>query len=58
MIGYKVLAKVRRELDNILILMDELEDRGLPKDEVVKIILNESRKLTKTDEHPNEDKQA
>ena len=55
MIGYKILAKVRRELDNILILMDELETRGLPKDEIVNIILHESEKLTKTDEQSNED---
>lgn len=38
--------------------MDELEAKGLPKDEIVNIILHESGKLSKTDELTDEDKET
>ena len=56
MIVYKVLSKVRRELDNIFVLMDELEKKGLPKEAIVKMILNESEKPSKKDECSSKDK--
>lgn len=41
MIKYTELARVRRELENILLLIDELDQRGIPKDVIVDKIIDE-----------------
>ena len=41
---------VRIELENILLLIDELGERGISKDEIVDIILNEHKKPDSKDE--------
>jgi len=43
-ISYTNIARVRRETENILMLVDELSKRGIPKEIIVKIILNEHEK--------------
>ena len=55
MIEYTNIARVRRELENILMLIDELEAKGLPKGIIIDIILNESGKTNSEDEHSGED---
>ena len=35
---YKDLAHVRRELENVLLLVDELYERGIPRTEVLRMI--------------------
>ena len=56
MITYDNIARVRREVENLLILVDELRDRGIPKELIVNVILNEHTKASKTDERSNKDK--
>ena len=55
MIHYANIARVRREMENILLLMDELEKKGLSKEVIVNIILNESKYTTSKDERPCKD---
>lgn len=50
LIKYDSIARVRREVENLLILVDELSDRGIPKEVIVNTILNESAKPVKKDE--------
>ena len=54
MIQYCELARVRRELENILVLFDELEKRGIPKEVIVKKIVDE--KTDSKDERTRKDK--
>ena len=56
MIEYTNIVRVRREVENILLLMEELENRGLCKEAIVNIILNESTKSSKKDECPCKNK--
>lgn len=35
MIHYRSLAKARRELENMLLLINELEEKGVPKELIV-----------------------
>jgi hypothetical protein len=56
LITYENIARVRREVENILLLVDELEDRGIPKGVIVNIILNESEKPSNKDECSSKDK--
>ena len=55
MIKYENIARVRRETENILLLIDELEKRGIPKEVIVNIILNESKNPNKKDEYSSKD---
>ena len=50
MITYDRLARVRRELENVLILMDELELKGIERKDIVNIITNESKESIITNE--------
>ena len=43
MIIYHNLVRVRRELENIFLLMNELEDKGVPKDIIVDKIIHECK---------------
>jgi hypothetical protein len=58
LIDYKNLARVRREAENLLILVDELDKRGVPKEIIVNMIVNESEKPVKKNEYPKQDKQT
>lgn len=50
MIKYDNIARVRREVENILMLVYELEDKGIPKDVIINAIINEPKEHTKKDE--------
>jgi len=50
-----ILSKVRRELENILILVDELEKKGVSKEVINKMIINEFDRITKEDEQDSQD---
>lgn len=50
MITYDILARVRRELENVLILMDELELKGIERKDIIKLITNESKESNITNE--------
>jgi len=54
MIDYHNIARVRREVENILLIVDELENKGIPKAIIVDIILNVSQEPNKEDEHTDE----
>jgi len=56
MISYHNIARVRREVENILLLVDELENKGIPKAVIVDIILNVSQEPNQEDEHPSKNK--
>jgi hypothetical protein len=56
LIEYTNIARVRREVENLLILVDELRDRGIPKDLIVNVIINEHQKSSEKNEHSNKDK--
>ena len=56
MIKYDNIARVRREVENLLLLVDELRDRGIPKELIVDVIIDEHRKVGKKDEYSNKDK--
>ena len=45
-----ILSKVRRELENILILVDELKSKGVSREVINKMIIHEFEKVTKEDE--------
>ena len=55
MISYQNIARVRRELENILLLIDELEAKGIPKGIIIDIIINEPEETTSEDDRPAED---
>ncbi len=50
MITYQNIARIRREVENILLLVDELEKKGIPKYIIINSILDESKKPDKNDE--------
>jgi hypothetical protein len=56
LIKYDNIARVRREVENLLLLVDELRDRGIPKELIVNVIIDEHRKAGKENEHSNKDK--
>jgi len=56
LINYQNIARIRREVENILLLIDELEAKGLPKGIIIDIILNESQKPNKENECTGKDK--
>ena len=58
MIKYDNIARVRREVENLLLLVDELRDRGIPKELIVDVIIDEHRKTSKKDEYSNKDKSS
>jgi hypothetical protein len=51
LIKYDNIARVRREVENILILVDELDKRGIPKEIIINAILDESKKPYNKNEH-------
>ena len=55
MIKYDNIARVRREVENLLILVDELRDRGIPKELIIDVIIDEHKKASKKDESINKD---
>jgi hypothetical protein len=55
LIEYSNIARVRREVENLLILVDELRDRGIPKELIIDVILNEHKKPGEKDEHSDKD---
>ncbi len=55
MIEYQGMARVRRELENIIVLIDELEKKGVPRKTIVKLIQNESENVAKKNECSCED---
>lgn len=55
MIDYRVLARIRREVENILLLVDELEAKGIPKAIIVDIIINESEKVDSQNDGTSEE---
>ncbi len=55
MIKYQNIARVRREAENILLLVEELEKKGIPKYIIINTILNEPKEPSKNDERPSED---
>jgi hypothetical protein len=57
LINYDDLARVRRELENILLLVDELESKGVPKEVITNLIKNESEKLSSKNERVSKDQQ-
>jgi hypothetical protein len=57
LINYDDLARVRRELENILLLVDELESKGIPKEAITNLIKNESEKLSNKNERVSKDQQ-
>ena len=50
MICYQHIKKVRYEVERILLMVDELEKKGIPKDLIVNVILNEHEKPDIEDE--------
>lgn len=50
MIDYRHIARVRMELENILLLIGELEKKGIEKSLIVDIILNEHERPNSEDE--------
>jgi hypothetical protein len=50
-----ILSKVRRELENILLLVDELEKRGISREVINEMILDEFERITKEDESHSQD---
>jgi hypothetical protein len=50
LITFDRLARVRRELENVLILIDELELKGIERKDIVKLITNESKGSNITNE--------
>ena len=57
MIVYKNISKVRRELENMLLLVDELEERGIPRYIIIDAVKNEFGHFSKTYEYPGKDQQ-
>ena len=53
-----ILSSIRRELENILLLVDELEDKGVLRNVVNEIIVDEFKKTTKKDEPDSEDERS
>ena len=60
LIRYRGLARVRRELENILVLIDELQERGVSRDQINRIIENitEDEKADSKDECPGKEQQG
>lgn len=56
MISYQNISRIRREVENILLLVYELEDKGIPKDVIINAIIDEPKKSDKKDECPCKDK--
>ena len=50
-----ILSKVRRELENILILVDELESKGISREVINKMIVDEFERITKENESDSQD---
>ena len=57
MIEYKGLARARRELENILLMIEELKEIGFSKEEIRQLI-NEPKEATKEHESITDDKQS
>lgn len=55
MIEYTHIARVRREVENILLLVDELDKKGIPKAIIVDIIINAHEGFNQKDERPTKD---
>ena len=53
-----ILSKVRRELENILILVDELESKGLSREVINKMIIDEFERITKENESDSQDQRG
>jgi DNA-binding transcriptional MerR regulator len=56
-IEYKGLARARRELENILVIIEELKEIGFSKEEIRELI-NESKESTSKDANLTKDKQS
>ena len=54
MIDYRNITRIRIEVENLLLLVDELEKKGIPKDLIVNVILNEHEKPNNEDERTSE----
>ena len=50
-----ILSKVRRELENILILVDELESKGVLREVINKMIIDEFERITIKDVPDSQD---
>lgn len=57
MIEYKGLARARRELESILLMIEELKEIGFSKEEIRELI-NESKETTSKDANLTKDKQS
>ena len=55
MISYRNITRIRIELENVLLLIGELEKKGIPKSLIVDIILNEHKKPDSEDECTGKD---
>jgi hypothetical protein len=55
MITYQNIARIRREVENLLLLVDELEKKGIPKYIIINTILDEPKVTSKNNERPSED---
>ncbi len=55
MISYRNITRIRIELENVLLLIGELESKGIPKDLIISIIKNEHKKPVKEDERTGKD---
>ena len=53
-----ILSKVRRELENILILVDELESKGISREVINKMIIDEFERITKENEPDSQDQRG
>ena len=57
MIEYKGLARARRELESILLMIEELKEIGFSKEEI-RALINESKETTSKDASLTKDKQS
>ena len=57
MIEYKGLSRARRELESILLMIEELKEIGFSKEEIRELI-NESKESTSKDANLTKDKQS
>lgn len=57
MIEFKGLARARRELESILLMIEELKEIGFSKEEIRELI-NESKESTSKDANLTKDKQS
>jgi DNA-binding transcriptional MerR regulator len=57
LIEYKGLSRARRELESILLMIEELKEIGFSKEEIRELI-NESKESTSKDANLTKDKQS